>query len=270
MGLNLRVNQGVLDNVLEKDIAGNTDTGFLKLIALFFMLIDHIGVLFFPDIREFRILGRIAFPLYAWCVVVGAVYTANPLKYSLRLLLSAIVCQPIYMMALNHTWTEGNILFLLCLGSCMLWGIRARFYGSQFWAPLLCFLLLDFLNIDYGWRGLLFILILYLARTSKSGLAAAALSYALFWGARYGVTEVFFGIPLTFLKWPGIGEVLSAFFRLQGMVWLAFPFILCNTATQVKLPKALGYAIYPAHLLLLIAVRYALQPDLSLLIQCFQ
>ena len=43
--------------------AGNTATGWLKVIALVFMLIDHIGRNQFPDIQELRILGRIAFPI---------------------------------------------------------------------------------------------------------------------------------------------------------------------------------------------------------------
>ena len=251
-------------------IAGNTDTGFLKIIALIFMLVDHLGVIFFNGIAEFRILGRIALPLYAWCIVVGSIYTRNSIRYCLRLLGLAVVCQPIYMMALNHTWLDLNILFLLFLGAAMLWGIRENKCGSRIWAPFLCFFLLGFLKIDYGWRGLLFILILYLARKSKAGLAAAFLSYALFWGVRYGTIEMMFGIPLTFLKLPGIGEVLSGFFRMQGMMWLALPFILCKTSTGVKLPKTLGYAMYPAHLLLLIIIRYIVNPDIAALIQCFK
>ena len=67
-------------------IAGNTDTGFLKILALLFMITDHVGAIFFPKITELRIIGRIAFPLYAWCLVVGSVKTKNPVKYALRLL----------------------------------------------------------------------------------------------------------------------------------------------------------------------------------------
>ena len=41
----------------------NTDTGFLKLIAIVTMLIDHMGAIFFPQYRVMRIIGRIAFPV---------------------------------------------------------------------------------------------------------------------------------------------------------------------------------------------------------------
>lgn len=65
-------------------LAGNTATGALKLIALCFMMIDHMGKMLFPQVPEMRILGRIAFPLYAWCMVVGFHYTRNPWRYALR------------------------------------------------------------------------------------------------------------------------------------------------------------------------------------------
>ena len=51
--------------------AGNTATTWLKIIALVFMFIDHSGKMLFPAVQEMRILGRIAFPVYAWCMVVG-------------------------------------------------------------------------------------------------------------------------------------------------------------------------------------------------------
>ena len=58
-------------------LAGNTATGALKIIALCFMFMDHAGKMLFPNVPELRVLGRIAFPLYAWCLVVGFHYTRN-------------------------------------------------------------------------------------------------------------------------------------------------------------------------------------------------
>ena len=42
------------------------NTDMLKLIAMLTMLVDHIGLLFFPEIMAFRIVGRIAMPLFAY------------------------------------------------------------------------------------------------------------------------------------------------------------------------------------------------------------
>lgn len=236
-------------------IAGNMDTSFLKALALVLMLIDHMGVVIFPGIVELRVIGRMAFPLYAWCLVVGCVKTHSPGRYAMRLLVLAIISQPLYMMALNHTWTDFSILFTLLIGVIAIQGIRARFLGSQIWVPVLCYLLMGYMKMDYGWRGLTFILVLYGARRTRGGLIAAYLAYALFWGASSSAVTNLFGYQLSFLTWPGIGAVLSAFFRMQGMVWLSLPLIAFNTDTGIKMPKWLGYGLYPMHLVLLIVLR---------------
>ena len=41
-------------------LAGNADTDWLKLVALVFMMIDHLGVALFGNAAEMRMLGRIA------------------------------------------------------------------------------------------------------------------------------------------------------------------------------------------------------------------
>ena len=236
-----------------EEIAGNLDTGFLKVLALALMLIDHLGASLLTDLPELRVLGRMAFPLYAWCLVVGSVKTASPLRYGLCLLGLALLSQPLYMMALNHGWGDLNILFALLVALIAIQGLRIRRFGSQIWVPALCYLLLGLISVDYGWRGLTFILVLYLARESRSGLIAAFLAYSLFWGSNSAGVRQLFGVKLTFLEWPGIGPLLSAFFRLQGMVWLSLPLIAGKTHCRIRLPKWLGYGMYPLHLVLLIA-----------------
>ena len=78
----------------DERLAGNLDTSLLKTLALLFMLIDHLGVALFGNLLEMRVLGRIALPLYAWCLVVGNVKTRHPLRYFGRLLLLAAIPSP--------------------------------------------------------------------------------------------------------------------------------------------------------------------------------
>ena len=63
----------------------NLDTDFLKLIAVVSMLIDHIGGALFPQYPVFRWLGRLAFPIFCYCLTVGMLYTRDIKKYLLRL-----------------------------------------------------------------------------------------------------------------------------------------------------------------------------------------
>ena len=97
----------------------------------------------------------------------------------------------------------------------------------------------------------------------RDALRAMFIAYALFWGmSSTAVTEIA-GIPLSFLAWPGIGTAMQPLFRIQGMMWLALPFLLIPTQTSVKMPKWLGYAFYPLHLLLIAIIRLCLGTPLS-------
>ena len=55
----------------------------LKMIATVAMLIDHIGAVLFPQIEILRIIGRIAFPIFAYMIAEGCVHTKSKKKYFL-------------------------------------------------------------------------------------------------------------------------------------------------------------------------------------------
>ena len=56
----------------------------LKMIAIVIMAIDHIGAVLFPQYLEFRIIGRIAFPIFAFTLVEGFLHTRDVKKYMLK------------------------------------------------------------------------------------------------------------------------------------------------------------------------------------------
>ena len=229
--------------------AGNTATTWLKVIALVFMFIDHAGKMIFPQYEEMRILGRIAFPLYAWCMIVGFHYTRSVPKYLLRILVTGLVSQPLYMLAMNHTWSQPNIFLTLFLGLCALWGIREKKYLSHLWAPAAALALASILRADYGWRGVLLFIMLYAVQDSRPGIAAVMVAFFLFWGASYSVTKSLFGIPLQIGSLPAfLSGPLSAFLRMETYALLSLPFILIRFPNDLKTPRWLSYAMYPAHL----------------------
>ena len=60
------------------------NTFTLKWIAIISMLIDHIGLVLFPEEQIFRIIGRLAFPIFAYTLTEGFLHTGNIKKYLIR------------------------------------------------------------------------------------------------------------------------------------------------------------------------------------------
>ena len=68
----------------------------LKLIALISMTVDHIGKFFFPSFIIFEIIGRIAFPIFAYMIAEGWKYTSNKKRYMLTIWGMGVLYQIIY------------------------------------------------------------------------------------------------------------------------------------------------------------------------------
>ena len=251
---------------MEQEIAlsprtgGNENTGFIKLLAMLFMIVDHIGVAFFPQARELRVIGRIAFPLFAWCLCVGAVYTRNIWKYALRLLLVGALSQPFYIMAMKHDWQVLNIFFELLLGLLGIAAIRENRWGSRYWGPALAILAACGLNLSssYGWKGVVFILLLYACRQHRASIAALMIAFCLYWGQSTMLLTNLFGVDLpkqiSFL--PYSANLLADLSRIQFWAILALPILLIPMKSRLRLPKWVPYVVYPGHLLVIAAIRY--------------
>lgn len=67
----------------------------LKLIACLSMVIDHVGYIIFPDILIFRVIGRIAMPIFAFFIGEGCLHTRDRKKYFLRIFVLALICQTV-------------------------------------------------------------------------------------------------------------------------------------------------------------------------------
>lgn len=77
----------------------------LKLIALMAMFIDHLGMLFYPEYTWLRTIGRVAFPIFAYQLALGFVYTRSRRDYALRLLVFALIAQ------LPYSFFNRSLLF---------------------------------------------------------------------------------------------------------------------------------------------------------------
>lgn len=242
--------------IRENEIAGNRDTYLLKIIALICMIIDHVGARIFPQIMEMRIIGRIAFPLYIWCMVVGTCLTRCPWRYALRLLLVGLLAQPCFILGLKHDWAHWNIFFTLFLGYMGVWGIRENRWSSRYWAPVAVLAVSCVIKMDYGWKGVLMVMLMYLARRDRGSIAAVMVGFCLYWGTDTYSVKSILGIPLKggAFDW----ELVRALLRIQTLSLLALPLILWKKSARAPFPKIWGYLAYPLHLLLLWGTQLAI------------
>lgn len=192
----------------------------IKVLATVTMLVDHIGVVFFPEAIGFRIIGRLSFPLFVWLLVQGEAHTRAVGRYGLRLAILGVVTQPIYQATFDTT--ELNILFQLLIGLvCLRFARRFPRIQSAVW--LGAAVLTELGNVGYGSYG---IGLIVLTRYFRPNLL-----WALAWVGLHLVDAWLYG--------P---------FQLPAMV-VPLIFWLANGERG---PKARWfYAFYPGHLALL-------------------
>lgn len=225
----------------------NLDTNLLKLVAIISMTLDHVGSVFFPQIPAFRWIGRLAFPIFCYCMTVGLIYTHDIKKYLGRLGAFALISQPFWILAFNSQDIWGNlfnlnIFFTLFMSLLTVWG----FSQKNWWLFLVGFVIISMINFDYSATGVILMLIFYLCRNKPwLGAALYTLSYlpALWNGDLQDPTACIIGTH-------AIGFEIFAI--------LAVPLIFLKTNSKLKIPKWFFYCFYPAHLLVIFLARTAL------------
>ena len=141
-------------------------SGFtLKVIAIISMCIDHVGAVLFPQFLILRIIGRLAFPLFAFLLVEGFMHTADVKKYTIRIGLFALLSEIPFDLAFNHKlvdFSHQNIFFTLFLA--LLFMIVATKIHRVSLRILLWLLILGaaFIGgVDYSFAGVLIIVVFY-------------------------------------------------------------------------------------------------------------
>lgn len=147
------------------------NTFTLKMIAIVAMLIDHVGAVLLPKYMILRVIGRIAYPIFAYTLVEGFLHTHDVKKYMMRMGILALVSEVPFDLAFSGTPLEfghQNVFFTLFLGLLMLYLLlKAPTKLSGFLLVLAVLLLSDFLRTDYSSMGLLMILWFYVFRNRK-------------------------------------------------------------------------------------------------------
>jgi len=225
-------------------LKSNLDTNLIKIVAIISMTFDHVGNAFFPEYPVFRWIGRIAFPLFCYCLTVGMLYTHDIKKYVLRLSAFALISQPFWILAFNSDDIIGNIFnlnifFTLIVSLLATWGFKEK----KWWLFIIGLILLNVIN--YAMTGLILMMIFYLCRNKP---LLGALIYTLtYLPAINGYMED----PLA-LK---IGTHAIGF---EIFALLALPFIYIHTNSNLKISKWFFYIYYPAHLFIIFLVQVIL------------
>ena len=196
---------------------------FLKIIAMVTMLIDHIGAILFPHIMIFRIIGRIAFPLFSYLLVTGFIHTRNINNYLVRLGIFAIISQIPY-----HFFVPGRYNVILFFFIALL---SLKYYKkNRIYIPLIVGILTEYLKISYGMYGIITIYIIYIFYNQD--IKKTMLSFTLL----------------------NIMFTLATHNIIQFYSILALPFLKLNIKKEIHLNKYIAYIFYPVHISILLLI----------------
>ncbi|MDO4634003.1 MAG: TraX family protein [Eubacteriales bacterium] len=233
----------------------------LKMIAIITMLIDHtaaaaIGPLRnslpdeYADLAAFcrmiyphmRSIGRLAFPIFCFLLVEGFFHTRNAIKYAERLALFCLISEFPYDYALKGKpfyLSAQNVYFTLLIAMLVMiiitWFDRQPrrhtwqnylFLTMQMLTVAAGLYLAQFLHTDYGYKGVLLILVLFFLRPDRN-IQAVFGALAISW-ERYA--------PFAFLP-----------------IWL-------YNGERGRQHKYFFYWFYPGHLIILGILRHFVLP----------
>lgn len=230
----------------------------LHILAMALMLCDHMWATVIPGNEWLTCIGRIAFPIFAFMIVEGFFHTRSRKRYALRLLIGAMISEIPFNLMLgsslffpihqNVIWTfligfglmqlnelakskSGWIRALVGIGACLL-GTIAGFATM----------------VDYNAAGVLTVLAFYFFRGRK-------------WWQYLGQFAALYYLNIEMLS--GLVYELSLFGKPFFLPQQAFALLALIPLWLYKGRKGhssqvfqyLCYGFYPAHMLLLWAIR---------------
>lgn len=220
----------------------------LKIIAMISMLIDHVGAYILYEMNTTimtvhgidisiylasRVLGRIAFPIYAFLIAEGYRHTRNRKKYALNMAVFAAISEIPYNLVVSGSvrCSVQNVYFTLLLGFLMICVIDLLNDRKtiQITALAALFLISYFINSSHGYTGVIMIVVMYVLDSNRTAQALVGTSLQ----PRYAFASVLGFIPINMYN----GE--------RGFI-------------KGKMAKYCFYIFYPAHLLVLYFIKKSL------------
>lgn len=211
----------------------------LKWIAVVTMLTDHFAVAVYLqaagcnyDVYSvMRKVGRIAFPIYCFLLVEGFFHTRNVKKYLRNCLLFAVISEIPFNMAIfgQIVYPQGqNVYFTLCIGLgalMILDRFRAKYETRYVLLRLLTIAVAayagEILDVDYHWKGVLFIVMFYYIRDMQEWIRNLAVIFAF----AYEVTAPLAVIPIHFYNGERGRQIKYLFYAVYPLHLLVFGLI---------------------------------------------
>lgn len=204
----------------------------LKILAVIFMTIDHIGLYLFPGVSIFRIIGRLAFPIFAFTFAEGCKYTKNRTRHFLVLCLFAVLCQAVYSYAMKSLYQ--NILVTLALSALVIYSFdfakKTRSFLSYSLAIAvlilvfyICFMLPSVIGrgfaIDYGFYGVMLPVLCYIGKTKQEKVLLLSMGLLLL-APSIGTIQLFslFAVPIIALYDGTRGK-----WRMKNFFYIYYP-----------------------------------------------
>lgn len=205
----------------------------LKILAIIFMTIDHVGLLLFPSVRILRAIGRLAFPIFAFQIGIGFKHTRSKEKYILRMLLFTLISQLPFALFLE----AAKISPVLNIGATFTLALLALYTINKFtknWIkyPVLILIIsiAAYVPMDYGLIGVLIVIALYFSNYSK---VIGITLFVLLELINCGINKSMFSLPATLA---------------------ILPILLYNDKKGPNI-KYLFYIFYPLHMLIILAIK---------------
>ena len=248
----------MVKNQVHSSQSGTFDisAAMLHIIAMTFMLMDHLWATLLPFLDWLTCAGRLAFPIFAFMAVEGYFHTHSFKKYAQRLLLFAVLSEIPFDLMYGGTWfypVHQNViwtLLLALLGVRLMETVRKK---QKTWLYLLMATLVTVIwtllgtlgMVDYYGAGILTVFIFYFFRGRK-------------WWCLLGQVLTLYWINVVLLG--GLMYPIRLFgmeFELcqQGLALLALIPIWLYRGRQGCHSKPFQYtcyAFYPVHMLLLV------------------
>lgn len=233
-------------------------TAALHIIAMLFMLMDHLWATLLPAQEWLTCVGRIAFPIFAFMSVEGYFHTHNFKKYLLRMLVFAVISEIPFDLMYGGTWFypfHQNVIWTLLIGLLSIRIMEAVRETQKKWVYVIVVAVVLIAGavlgtvcmVDYYGAGVLTVFVFYLFR-GRSWWCLLGQATALYWinvemlgGLMYPVS--LFGAELELCQ--------------QGLALLSLPLVWLYHGRQGYHSKKFQYfcyAFYPVHMLVLALV----------------